>query len=154
LEKNDLKLAMLREISTYGALLLTALVVYRASSLDAETTKIERLYQRDADQQFSASNLALRSQISAEITYTRETKLLASTASAKKSVITFVTSALTIDRNVTEVSYNPPVEEFMFSDVSVSEEDLSLSLDRENTISRSLSIHAPRQRIQPKPSVD
>ena len=145
---------MLREISTYGALLLTALVVYRASSLDAETTEIERLYQRDADQQFSASNLALRSQISAELTANKKTKLLASSSSAKKQVITFVPSSLSVDRNVPEVTYSPSVEEFMFSENSASEEDLSLSLDRESTISRSLSIHAPRQRIQPKPSVD
>lgn len=145
---------MLREISTYGALLLTALVVYRASSLDAETTEIERLYQRDADRQFSTSNLALRSQISAELTANVKTKLLASTSNAKKQVMEFVPSSLTIDRSIDEVSYSPPVEEFMFSESSASEEDLSLSLDRESTISRSLSIHAPRQRIQPKPSGD
>jgi hypothetical protein len=145
---------MLREISTYGALLLTALVVYRASSLDAETTDIERLYQRNADQQFSTSNLALRSQISAELTANLETKLLASSSSAKKQVMEFVPSSLTIDRNVDEATYNQPVEEFNFSESSASEEDLSLSLDRESTISRSLSIHAPRQRIQPKPSGD
>lgn len=145
---------MLREISTYGALLLTALVVYRASSLDAETTDIERLYQRDADHQFSTSNLALRSQISAELTANVKTKLLASTSNAKKQVMEFVPSSLTIDRSIDEVSYSPPVEEFMFSESSASEEDLSLSLDRESTISRSLSIHAPRQRIQPKPSGD
>jgi hypothetical protein len=113
---------MLREISTYGALLLTALVVYRASSLDAETTEIERLYQRDADHQFSTSNLALRSQIGGELHANFvKTKLLASTSSAKKQVMEFVPSSSTkIDRNIDEVSYYcPPVEEFMFSESSV-----------------------------------
>ena len=96
----------------------------------------------------------MRSQISAELHANVKTKLLASTSNAKKQVMEFVPSSLTLDRSIDEVSYSPPVEEFMFSENVVSEEDLSLSLDRESTISRSLSIHAPRQRIQPKPSGD
>jgi hypothetical protein len=149
LVKNGLRLAMLRETSTYGALLLTALVVYRASPLDAETTEIGRLYQRAADHQFSTSNLALRSQISSELTANLETKLLARASIAKKQVMAFFPSSLTIDKNVAEATYSPPVYEFMFSQNSASEEDLSLA--RESTISRGLSILVPRQRVQPKP---
>ncbi len=147
---------MLKEISTYGALLLTALVVYRASSLDAETTEIKSLYQREADDQFTTSNLVLRSQIGAELVSISETKLLASSSSAKKEVPSIIPSSTSnkIQRNVNELSTIAPAEEIRFSEYLLAEEDLSLSLDRESTINRSLSLHVPRQRIQPKPSLD
>jgi hypothetical protein len=147
---------MLKEISTYGALLLTALVVYRASSLDAETTEIKSLYQREADDQFTTSNLVLRSQIGAELVSISETKLLASSSSAKKEMPSIIQSSSSnkIQRNVNELSTIAPAEEIRFSEYLLAEEDLSLSLDRESTINRSLSLHVPRQRIQPKPSLD
>lgn len=147
---------MLKEISTYGALLLTALVVYRASSLDAETTEIKSLYQREADDQFTISNLVLRSQIGAELVSISETKLLASSSSAKKEIPSIIPSSTSnkIQRNVNELSTIAPAEEIRFSEYLLAEEDLSLSLDRESTINRSLSLHVPRQRIQPKPSLD
>jgi hypothetical protein len=147
---------MLKEISTYGALLLTALVVYRASSLDAETTEIKSLYQREADDQFTTSNLVLRSQIGAELVSISETKLLASSSSAKKEVPSIIPSSSSnkIQRNVNELSTIAAAEEIRFSEYLLAEEDLSLSLDRESTINRSLSLHVPRQRIQPKPSLD
>lgn len=147
---------MLKEISTYGALLLTALVVYRASSLDAETTEIKSLYQREADDQFTTSNLVLRSQIGAELVSISETKLLASSSSAKKEMPSIIQSSSSnkIQRNVNELSTIAAAEEIRFSEYLLAEEDLSLSLDRESTINRSLSLHVPRQRIQPKPSLD
>lgn len=147
---------MLKEISTYGALLLTALVVYRASSLDAERTEIKSLYQREADDQFTTSNLVLRSQIGAELVSISETKLLASSSSAKKEIPSIIPSSTSnkIQRNVIELSTIAPAEEIRFSEYLLAEEDLSLSLDRESTINRSLSLHVPRQRIQPKPSLD
>ncbi len=147
---------MLREISTYGALLLTALVVYRASSLDTETIKTEQLYQREADQQFSTTNILLRSQIGAELKSYSESKLLANVSCAKKKMNESIstTVANNAERNASELSNITIADEITFRGHLEVEEDLSLSLDRESTINRSLSIHAPRQRIQPKPSLD
>jgi hypothetical protein len=146
---------MLREISTYGALLLTALVVYRASSLDAETTEIKNLYQRPADVDFTTSNTVLRSEIASELGSYSDSKLLANVSTAKKQQEELIPTSNNhpIQSNI-EFSAIDQTQEISFAEEFGSEEDLSLSLDRESTISRSLSIHAPRQRIQPKPSLD
>ena len=144
---------MLKEISTYGALLLTALVVYRASSLEGESTETKQLYQREADADFSSANSLLRSEIAANL-YTSRPNLIASFASAKQQIFEASRESMVNEIPSEDVSLMAQSEVSEIRTNMLSEEDLSLSLDRESTITRSLSIYAPRQRIQPKPSME
>lgn len=144
---------MLKEISTYGALLLTALVVYRASSLEGESTETKQLYQREADADFSSANSLLRSEIAANL-YTSRPNLIASFASAKQQIFEASREAMVNEIPSEDVLLMAQSEVSEIRTNMLSEEDLSLSLDRESTITRSLSIYAPRQRIQPKPSME
>lgn len=144
---------MLKEISTYGALLLTALVVYRASSLEGESTETKQLYQREADADFSSANSLLRSEIAANL-YASRPNLIASFASAKQQIFEASRESMVNEIPSEDVSLMAQSEVSEIRTNMLSEEDLSLSLDRESTITRSLSIYAPRQRIQPKPSME
>lgn len=145
---------MLKEISTYGALLLTALVVYRASSLEGESTETKQLYQREADADFSSANSLLRSEIAANLYTTSRPNLIASFASAKQQIFETSHESMVKEIPSEDVSLMAQSEPSEISTNMHPEEDLSLSLDRESTITRSLSIYAPRQRIQPKPSME
>lgn len=145
---------MLKEISTYGALLLTALVVYRASSLEEESTETKQLYQREADADFSSSNSLLRAEIAANHYPTARPNLIANVVSAKQQIFEISHESIANEIAFEESSHLTPSEASEAHANMLSGEELSLSLDRESTITRSLSIYAPRQRIHPKPSTE
>lgn len=154
---------MLKEISTYGALLLTAMVVIRATTMEPKSeADVRSLYQRNADLSYISSNLNWRAEYAAN-DFTEDVVLWAQARTGifsqplnnrKKSVpISYpdepyvsqpvLVSALTELDSVVLANLTNDIPEEM--------DNGSLSLDRESTINTGLSLLFPRQRIQPKP---
>ncbi len=153
---------MIKQISTYGAALLTAMVVVRAATME-EQKDVSNLYQRTADLSYEEDNLALRDDYTT--TEASPSGLLAFNAKAileqppHKPQI--VTSSQT-HAPQPEIS-TPAID--LVEDVEINSEDLelltaapelteseNLSLDRESTINSGLSILFNRERIHPKPT--
>lgn len=150
---------MIKQISTYGAALLTIMVVIRATTLE-DHSDLSSLYQRSKDQLHVKDNLILRN--SYNVHNLPEVNLLAvigKTSEKKafidKKVFTQPETQLTNQAFAQPVDFAnllPQAQEIeLFEETLISEES-ALSLDRDNTINSNLSLLFPRQRIQPKPT--
>ncbi len=142
---------MIKQISTYGAAILTTMVVIRAVTMEKESdSDIRSLYERTTDQSYVTSNLDLRnSYVPSEYS---NNKLIAANI---RTVVEnpFERKKGYSIKNSAEQIVSESIE---LADVVISQEELNseagLSLDRESTINSNLSTLFPRQRIAPKPS--
>ncbi len=153
---------MIKQISTYGAALLTAMVVVRAATME-EQKDVSNQYQRTADLSYEEDNLALRDDYS--ITEANLSGLLAFNAKAilEHPPHNSATIVSTETHNLQSVVNRPAID--LVEDIEINPEDLelltsepelteseNLSLDRESTINSGLSILFNRERILPKPT--
>lgn len=153
---------MLKEISTYGALLLTTMVVIRATTMEPESeADVRSLYQRNADLSYINSNINWRAEYAAN-DFTKDVVLLAEARSgifseplsSRKQPLTVSHSDQSNDSppvSVSVLTELDPTLTFLTNDTQEETDNGSLSLDRESTINTGLSLLFPRQRIQPKP---
>lgn len=143
---------MFKQVSTYGALLLTTLIVIRAAT-KIEEGDVSSLYQRHADESFVQSNFDLLT--SHSITVKRLEKKSSSNIavlsmhknnvpSIQKKERPFETKAV-----VNKVALRNDSIDLIASDPDVSE-GYAMALDKENTINSNLSLLFPRQQIQPR----
>ena len=154
---------MIKEISTYGALILTVMVVIRAATIEEEGD-ISGLYERHTDQLHIQDNLVLRD--SYDFHNVPVYNLLADLAKVLTGEpidrAVYMSHPAAIDQTQFEIIDLAGVSE-LESEISneiallgetntLLNEDGDLSLDRESTINSRLSLLFPRQRIQPKPS--
>lgn len=149
---------MIKQIPTYGAAILTAMVIVRSATLEEESD-ISSLYQRNQDTEHVQDNMALRSIY--EFEPNSASNLLAhhlkSPAQEVQPVLHENTNNMTFEpsQNNLEMDYiaelDEEIVEIILEDQALVEES-GLSLDRESTINTRLSTLFPRQRIQPKPS--
>jgi hypothetical protein len=152
---------MIKQISTYGAALLTAMVVVRAATMEKQKD-VSSLYQRTADVNYMNDNLALRDNY--ETLNEPINKLLAENIRTKvefherKSVPEINNSVeeelAVVSTDVNSIESAPFIpSDLVFlneeADLDITE---NLSLDGENTINSGLSVIFNRQRIHPKPS--
>lgn len=149
-----LNLEMLKQISTYGAALLTIMVIVRAATLEQDAD-LSALYQRESDVNHINDNLALRE------SYTPfSNQLLATIGKVNVQEIEQKSHAHLQTPTIAEPVANPVAEEqlpelteiALIESNAALEEENNLSLDRESTINSNLSLLFPRQRINPKPS--
>jgi len=149
---------MIKHIPTYGAAILTAMVIVRAATLEDEGD-MSRLVQRDQNSNYITENTAFRTD--AETDFYNATPLLASllkSPSETSQPLWKEMPANTLETVITNESLEPSTEaldeeiaELILVDQSLIEEETRLSLDGENTINTRISTLFPRQRIQPKP---
>lgn len=149
---------MIKQISTYGAALLTVMVVIRAATME-DQKDVSNLYQRTADLTYVDDNLALR-----EHYITADESLNSFFVSnvrseyeipKPKSIPTFTAKS---DEDLAATRLNSiDSEEIDPSNLILLNEKTSLtgsenlSLDRESTINTGLSAIFNRERIHPKP---
>lgn len=151
---------MIKDLSTVGIVLLTTLVVYRASTID-HSIELEGIYQRNADISFIAeNNERLKTITRAQF----ETELLAFNTKTpanrinredlkkfrpKNQVILHVETPQGLIKTE-ERSETVPADKSETHTSTIAED---FSLDRESTINFNLSLLFPRQRILQHPSV-
>ncbi len=150
---------MIKDLSTVGIALMTALVVYRASTID-HSIELDGIYQRPADVSFTAENNG-RLQSMTQLQFGTELLVF----NAKTPAIIKEHEGLKKFRPNPQVIWHeetrqlPTTEES--TEIAVMEEDEThaftiaedFSLDRESTINSNLSLLFPRQRILQHPSV-
>tara|TARA_Y100000385_G_C12740535_1_gene486594 strand:- start:39 stop:518 length:480 start_codon:yes stop_codon:yes gene_type:complete len=153
---------MIKQISTYGAALLTAMVVIRAATME-EQKDVSNLYQRAADVTYVNDNLALRDNyknlkgttdnllslnIRAKVEFSKHKSLPAIVIAVEDEELALVKPE---DSSIESVNIIPSDLVLLNeeADLDITE---NLSLDRENTINSGLSVIFNRQRIHPKPS--
>ena len=151
---------MLNDLSTVGILLITALVVYRASTID-HSIELDGIYQRNADVSFIAEN----SDRLQTVTLSQfGTELLV--FNTKSPVNRIERERLKKFRPKNEVILPLEIQQGLISNdeplatVAVDENETrtstiaeDFSLYRESTINSNLSLLFPRQRILQHPSV-
>lgn len=151
---------MLKDLSTVGILLMTALVVYRASTID-HSIELDGIYQRNADVSFIAENSdRLQTVTLAQF----GTELLV--FNTKSPVNRIERERLKKFRPKNQVILPLEIQQGLISTdeplatVAVDENETrtstiaeDFSLDRESTINSNLSLLFPRQRILQHPSV-
>ena len=148
---SNLNLEMLKQISTYGAALLTIMVVVRAATLERDAD-LSALYQRESDINHITDNLTLRE------SYTPfSNQLLATIGKVNIQELEQKSHAHLHESTSAETATNSVAEEQLTEIVLIEsstalDEENNLSLDRESTINSNLSLLFPRQRINPKPN--
>jgi hypothetical protein len=149
---------MIKQISTYGAALLTVMVIVRAATIDDKVDLSDR-YQRSVDLTYVEDNLALRydnaasDNISMDLLAFSAKPVLEITAQKTKSRLTLLNrSNLAIDNAENNAIEIDPIDlELLVEEVDLAETE-DLSLDRESTINSGLSVIFNRERIHPKPT--
>lgn len=155
---------MIKHISTIGIVLMTTLVVYRATTID-HSIELEGIYQRGADVFFDQENSNRLNTVDLKPI---ETKLLAfNSKKVSPNLKRFVekfhnnnsnNAAITTVNNTINTAENSNVEQPI--NLALSKNNTAspilnpenLSLDRESTINSNLSLLFPRQRILQHPS--
>jgi hypothetical protein len=152
---------MIKQISTYGAALLTVMVIVRAATIDDKLDLSDR-YQRSVDLTYVEDNLALRYDYAAstsnsmnllafntkpviEITAQKINPRPASVNRSNSAIDKAENNAIEID----PIDLELLVEEAELAELAEKED---LSLDRESTINSGLSVIFNRERIHPKPT--
>ncbi|MFT5821547.1 MAG: hypothetical protein ACI8ZM_002800 [Crocinitomix sp.] len=151
---------MIKQISTYGAALLTAMVIVRAATIDDQIDHSDR-YQRSSDIEYVEDNLAIRYNNNAIETNAND--LLAfnfnPVIEVPQRIIspTIEADAINIainnfeNNSIDEIEIDPIDLELLAEDTELNEVE-NLSLDRESTINSGLSVIFNRERIHPKPT--
>ncbi|NOQ70969.1 MAG: hypothetical protein GQ574_03145 [Crocinitomix sp.] len=152
---------MIKQISTYGAALLTAMVIVRAATIEEQSDLSDR-YQRSADRTYVEDNLAMRYHTNAMEASSND--LLAfnvkTAIEIRERKISPVIEAeapvnLTIDNfennSIDALALNSFEFELLAEETEITGVE-DLSLDRESTISSGLSVIFNRERIHPKPT--
>lgn len=150
---------MIKQISTYGAALLTVMVVIRATTLE-DTSDLSSLYQRGEDQLHVENNLVLRNgynifnvpgaNLLAVIGKINDTQVSPDEKVFAEPEVPVANAAYIEPGDFANLL--PQAEEIeRFEETLISEES-GLSLDGDNTINSNLSLLFPRQRIQPRPN--
>ena len=142
---------MKKQLPVYGAILLTAMVVMRAITMEKDLDLSDQ-YQRQPELLHVENNTSLRNTIA--ITDLPVNTLLAEvkkqTNNSSKNRKVFV-SAPPVNL-VEDVSFIMNEEFALLEEIDLEENEEDLSLDRESTINTRISLLFSRQRILPKPS--
>lgn len=150
---------MIKNISTFGIVMMTALVVYRASTID-HSIELDGIYQRTADELFiDQNNDRLNT-----LTITRfSNEFLASNSKTARQennrLQKYKPTPTASLNNVPTLALNDTARRFTdlaktentFEEPRVDQDNFSL--DRESTINSNLSLLFPRQRILQHPSI-
>lgn len=149
---------MIKNIASYGIILMTTLIVYRAYTIDHKMDpKIH--YQRETDSEFIIDNLVLRSAL--ELSNTGALVKLATFNSPilprlelieKQTRSSSIAGNYANENNDQAVNTTSNKSEEITIEIENLNEDPKLSLERESTINSNLSTLFPRQRILQRPN--